>query len=486
MTASEALEALQGAFPNAQVILPGTEEFSTLNTSYLSKTQGDLQPKAIFLPKDKEDVANFIRIIAPHALRGDVKFAVRGGGQQPALGCNNVQDGITVDLRNLTGIELRDDDKTVSIAAGERWGNVYAKLQEKGLAVTGSRDITGGIGGLCLAGGLSFFSSREGLISDNVTNFEVVLASGEVVEANIDHNKDLFVSLRGGGNNFGIVTSYDMRTFEQGPFWRGEVYYRPAGFQSQVETYVKELNDPGATDETHIMLGVGYMAILAARSDPMCMNVVFYTKDVETTPPVLDPYVNMESRIPDMPCKVGMTDLVSAAKERAAQGSSSNARVLYMNTTVKPDVPTLMAAYDIYVKAIEPLKGVEGLVTSLTLQAYPKSLLNKTAAAGGNSLGLDPQDGPLMSILLLGFWQKKEDAAQIHSVYKDVIEAIDRAATAKGTAVPYKYMNYAAPFQDPITSYGEKNKAALQEASKKYDPEGLFQKGVSGGWRLFD
>ncbi|KAI1121988.1 hypothetical protein F5Y10DRAFT_287636 [Nemania abortiva] len=469
MAGNEAVEALQGAFPKAQVVLPSTDEFSTLNTSYLSRAQADLQPKAIFLPRDTEDVVKFIRIIRPYALQGGVKFAVRGAGQQPALGCNNIHDGITVDLRNLTGIQLKDDDATVSIGAGERWGDVYSKLQEKGLAVTGSRSSMGGIGGLGLSGGLSFFSTREGFITDNVTNFEVVLATGEVTNANIHENTDLFVSLRGGGNNFAIVTRYDMRTFKQGRFWGGTVFYFPNSFPSQVEAYVKELKDPEATDETHIMLGAGYSAAFAQVSDIMCMNQVYYTKE-----PQLD---QMRS--------VRMLDLVDAAKEQTNHGSSTS-RVSYINTTVKADVPTLMAAYETYVNALGPLKSVEGLTTSLTLQAYPKSLLDKTTSAGGNSLGIDPLDGPLMSILILSFWQNKEDDDKIHSTFKGVIEAVDQDATTRGTAVPYKYMNYAAPFQDPIGSYGEKSKTKLQATSNKYDPKGLFQKGVVGGWKLFD
>ncbi|KAI0113989.1 hypothetical protein GGR51DRAFT_578247 [Nemania sp. FL0031] len=482
MAANEIVEALQGGFPKAQVMLPGTNEFSTLNTSYFSKAQAELQPMAIFLPRDTEDVVKFIRIIGPHALQGRVKFAVRGAGQQPALGCNNVHDGITVDLRNLTGIQLKNNDTTVSIGAGERWGDVYSTLQEKGLAVTGSRSSMGGIGGLGLSGGLSFFSTREGFITDNVTNFEVVLASGEVTNANINENTDLFVSLRGGGNNFAIVTRYDMRTFKQGKFWGGTVFYFANSFPSQVEAYVKELKDPKPTDETHIMLGAGYSTVFAKVSDIVCMNQVYYTKEVEN-PPVLDPYVNMQPQM-DHLRSVRMLDLVDAAKEQAKHGSSTS-RVSYMNTTIKADVPTLMAAYETYVNALGPLKSIEGLTTSLTLQAYPKSLLEKTASAGGNSLGINPLDGPLMSILILSFWKNKEDDDKIRSTFKGVIESVDKDATTRGTAVPYKYMNYAAPFQDPIGSYGEESKAKLQATSKKYDPEGLFQKGVVGGWKLF-
>ena len=152
MAVNDAVEALKGAFPTAQVVLPGTDAFKTHNTSYLSKAQAELQPRAIFLPRDRDDVVKFVRVIGPYSLQGSMKLAVRGAGQQPALGCNNVDDGITVDLRNLTGILLEEDDATVSIGAGERWGDVYSKLQEKGFAVTGSRSSMGGIGGLALSG----------------------------------------------------------------------------------------------------------------------------------------------------------------------------------------------------------------------------------------------------------------------------------------------------------------------------------------------
>lgn len=73
-------------------------------------------------------------------------------------------------------------------------------------------------------GGLSFFSTREGFIADNVINYEIVLASGEIVNTNKNENTDLLIALRGGGNNFGIVTRYDLRTFKQGSFWGGSVY----------------------------------------------------------------------------------------------------------------------------------------------------------------------------------------------------------------------------------------------------------------------
>jgi FAD/FMN-containing dehydrogenase len=150
MTISKAIGALKEAFPHDHLTIDGTEEFEKLNKSYLSLLQSDLEPAAIFLPRNRDDVAKFVRIIRPFALDSNVQFAIRGAGQQPAPGCSNIVNGITLDLRFLTGIELKDE--IVSVGAGERWGPIYEKLAEHGLGVTGSRSALGGIGGLALAG----------------------------------------------------------------------------------------------------------------------------------------------------------------------------------------------------------------------------------------------------------------------------------------------------------------------------------------------
>lgn len=373
---------------------------------------------------------------------------------------------------------------SVSIAAGERWANIYDKVQEHGLGVTGSRSGLGGVGGLALAGGLSFFSSREGFICDNVTNFELVLASGETVNANASENADLWRALRGGGNNFGVVTRYDLRTFPQGLFWGGAAFYFPPSFPGQVDALVEELTKPDASDETHLMLSIGYSASYMQLGGTLCMNQVYHTgtSGGDGPPAVLDPFIKISPQIEQLNSVRALT-LREAAGEQASQ-SADGIRCAYMNTTVKADAPTLAAAAETYLAALEPLKECEGITCSLTLQPYSASLLRKSAELGGNVLGLSPVDGPLVSVLALTWWKDKADDEKIVGTFGKVIEAIDRDAASRGTAVPFKYMNYAGNFQDPIGSYSEENRAFLQEVSRKYDPDGVFQKGVPGGFKL--
>lgn len=156
-----------------------------------------------------------------------------------------------------------------------------------------------------------------------------------------------------------------------------------------------------------------------------------------------------------------------------------------MNTTVKADSATLKAAAEVFTSTLDRIKEFEGVVFSLTLQPYPLPLLQKCISAGGNATGLSPDTGPLVSILVLMNWKNKEDDDQIIALAKALVQRIKTDATARGQAVPYTYMNYAFGFQNPIGSYGAESKALLQRVSTRYDPEGIFQKGCSDGFKLF-
>lgn len=101
------------------------------------------------------------------------------------------------------------DGTVASIGSGARWGEIYATLIPLGKMVAGGRDSNVGIGGLVLGGGYSWFTSKMGFVADGVVNFELVTGSGAIIQVNATSYSDLFVGLKGGGNNFGIVTRYD-------------------------------------------------------------------------------------------------------------------------------------------------------------------------------------------------------------------------------------------------------------------------------------
>jgi hypothetical protein len=151
-----------------------------------------------------------------------------------------------------------------------------------------------------------------------------------------------------------------------------------------------------------------------------------------------------------------------------------------MNTTVKANVATLLAAPDIFAAAFKPLESLEGMTGAFTLQAYPTSLLQKC----NDSLRLDTEKGTLMHLLLSTRWNDDEDDNVVIKTSQTALREMDRVAASRGTTVPYRSMSYAYSFQHPIASYGSANHGNLRTVSKAYDPIGLFQTGVPEGFKL--
>lgn len=186
---------------------------------------------------------------------------------------------MTLDLRKLNSVKLNSADKTVSVGAGGSWDLVYSQLDPMNLTVNGGRTAGVGIGGLSTGGGISYFSTRYGWTADTIVNFEVVLADGSIVNANANENSDLLWALRGGSNNFGVVTRIDIQTYEQEPFFGGYAYHFSNVWVEEVQEFVK-INDAATYDEfAHLTLTYAFSA-----GGLVIANQMEYTKAVENPP----------------------------------------------------------------------------------------------------------------------------------------------------------------------------------------------------------
>ncbi|PCG91139.1 FAD-binding, type 2 [Penicillium occitanis (nom. inval.)] len=154
-----------------------------------------------------------------------IPFAIRSGGHLPSpLGCN-INGGVLIDLSSLKTLDYDAANEVVSIGSGLRWQAVYEGLAPYERTALGGHLLDVGVGGLLLGSGLSYLSDLYSLACDNVVNFDVVLASGERVNANTMSNSDLFWALKGGANNFDIVTTFMVRTYPIGDVWGGITVY---------------------------------------------------------------------------------------------------------------------------------------------------------------------------------------------------------------------------------------------------------------------
>jgi FAD/FMN-containing dehydrogenase len=166
----------------------------------------DKRPALLASCRGAADVARAVRLAVDEGL----EVAVRGGGHN--VGGRGMSDGgLVVDLSLMRGVDVEPHARTARVQGGALWADVNREAHAHGLAVTGGQFSTTGVGGYTLGGGLGWLMGVCGLAVDNLLEAEVVLASGKIVRASEEEHADLFWALRGGGGNFGVVTSFVFR-----------------------------------------------------------------------------------------------------------------------------------------------------------------------------------------------------------------------------------------------------------------------------------
>jgi FAD/FMN-containing dehydrogenase len=204
------------------VIVPDDDDYDAARTVWNGSV--DRRPRLVARCTGAADVAAAVRF----ARDGDLEIAVRGGGHNVA-GTAVCDGGIVIDLSAMRAVVVDPVEGTALVEGGALWGDVDHKTQAHGLATTGGIVSHTGVGGLSLGGGIGWLMRKHGLTADNLDHAEVVTAAGEIVEASASDHPDLFWALRGGGGNFGIVTSFRFALHPIGPtvvagpiFWAAE------------------------------------------------------------------------------------------------------------------------------------------------------------------------------------------------------------------------------------------------------------------------
>ncbi len=261
----------------------------------------DRRPAVIVRPRHAADVVAAVNFAREHSL----SLAIRGGAHSVA-GMGTCDGGLVIDFSSMKKVTVDPAKRTAVAEPGVKWTEFDAATQAHGLATTGGTVGDTGIAGLTLGGGFGWLEGTCGMTVDNLLGADVVLASGEQVRASETEHPDLFWALRGGGGNFGVVTSFEYRLHPMGPEIVGGMIVHPYPAAKQMLKFYGEMlgKAPDALTAAAAILtgpdGNKACAMLCAYAGPVEEGLKAVRPIKEFGSPVMDvigpiPYVGQQS-----------------------------------------------------------------------------------------------------------------------------------------------------------------------------------------------
>ena len=388
-------------------------------------------------------------------------LAVRGGGHS-AQGYGTCDDGLVIDLGPMKAIQVDPAAATARAQAGMTWGEFDQATQEHGLAVTGGRFSTTGIAGLTLGSGSGWLERRCGLTADNLLSAEVVTADGSVVTASEDENPDLFWGLRGGGGNFGIVTSFTYRMHRIGPMVYGGMIVSLPDRAPEVLRFLREYM-PTAPDD----LGLG-AAFVSAPPEPFVPTemhfapvfglIVCWSGDMDEGERVLAPIREVAQPVMDMVQPIPYTALQSMLDAGGPPGVRA-----YMKAEFLPELSD---------EAIAKLADHGASRPGPMVQLLLEPLGGAIARISTSETALGVRDVP-WAYHALALWMEPDEAtADAHFGWARNLSADIASDTTAGI-----YLNFTSDEGDERVRamYGEERYAKLVALKDRWDPDNAFR-----------
>ncbi|KAI1359705.1 hypothetical protein F5Y08DRAFT_319014 [Xylaria arbuscula] len=459
----------------------GDDAYNASLDSYFSKQQQALKPRWIVSPETAEQVSFIVWLMSRSLDLGvGSKYAIRSGGYASWAGASNIDGGIVIDMRALNSVDVHRDTSTVSVGADATWDEVYAKLRPLGLSVNRGKGAGVGVAGLTLGGGISYFSPRYGWTCDAVTRFQIVLADTSIVEVDSESDPGLFQALKGGSNNFGVVTRIDFRTFEQGRIWLSLIAY--PRFELVVALLVKIASAEAYDEYASMTVDFSYSQARRVTVHPPAIIscALGYTKVVESPPECYRGFLQDLNLYSQTTCILGdMSTLADIPRRNAV----NHARTIHRVCTLVLTKPAIQVAHTAWLGSLRIIAQVPNIIWLLTLEPLPPQIYARHAEE--NALGLtDRNNKSLVLVHLSVSWPGPSDDTLVDEAAHGLMDAIELEARRLGVLDPYIHMNYADRDQSPIASYGADSLRQLREVRDRVDPRGLFKKMVPGGFKI--
>ncbi|KAJ5605242.1 hypothetical protein N7510_010396 [Penicillium lagena] len=444
-------------------------------TQYWSAACSALRPTCIAAPSSAAEMSQIITEL--HKV--ETLFAVKSGGHNPNNGWASIENGLLISTKNLNQVNYNEEDQTAVIGPGLSWEEAQAGLDGTGQAVVGGRLGGVGVGGYMLGCGMSFLSTQYGWAANNVVNYEVVLANGTIVNANEDENNDLFAALKGGGNNFGVVTAYTMRTHPVGKVWGGN-YIFTADKTPQILAALRNFVADYPDDKAAIILTSEHGAVI-----DLWIMFLFYDGP-EPPAGVFDEF----SAIDHTSTAKTWDSYYDLLKNNDFFILHGQRYTIATETTPVPDNSSVLQEYyDHWFQVTESVLDVTGVLGSIAFQPVPKSFSQKAKANGGDLLDVPTDTNYIFMELDFSYALSLDDDTidqANQNLYGGMNTIVQKNIDQGALPDVYRplFMNDAYYRQDYWSRIKPESHQFALETRLRYDPDGFFQTRTSGGWRL--
>lgn len=391
---------------------------------------------------DVSDAVNFAR-------DNGLEVSVRGGGHNVA-GRAVTEGGVMIDLSKMKGLWVDPARQTVRAQAGLTWGEFNRGTQAFGLATTGGIVSTTGIAGLTLGGGIGWLMGKHGLAVDNLLSAEVVTAAGEIVNASAEENQELFWGLRGGGGNFGVVTSFEYRLHPLEQVVGGLTAY-PFANATEVLKFYRE-QTAAAPDELTMFAALVHApdpertpvaAILACYSGAVDDGIAAVRPLKEFGPPIMD-------EMGPMPYEP-INKMLDGEFPRGALNYWKSA---FLSELSDAAIETMVEQYR---ACTSPMSGM-----------VIEHIHGAVSRVGATDTAFPFRDDGY-NFLIVAQWQDLAESDQ-HIAWARNCYAAMQPFFGGGA-----YVNYLGEGEDPVENAYGPNFDRLRALKKKYDPDNFFR-----------
>lgn len=465
---------------SVDVSRPLSLAYTAEQNEYWSESCTLLKPSCIIFPTTVDEVAAVVSILKDN----DEDFAVKSGGHNPNKYWSSVEDGPIISTSKLDQVLLNQETGVLRAGPGQRLDSIAAELDGTGWTFVGGRIGNTGIGGLILGGGLSYMSAQYGWSASSVIEYEVVLADGSIVTASEDEHPDLYVALKGGGNNFGIVTAYTLQAHRQDDVYGGNlVFLRTKEKDEKLLKAVRDFTEYNEDDKAAVI-------VTAERANLNAIDtwILFLFYDAPEAPEGIfknftdvGPFLNTVRRR-TYANMMGLSNWVVV-----------EASTVHIATETIP-LPSAENSFEVFDSLHTHWRemsastlAVPGIVASIAYQPFPKRIAEAARARGDDLISADPDADKLIIEMnysfLPGPFEKMADIMEeTYTGVRNRILAWQEDGTLPSDVYLPLFMNYGFFRQDYFGRLKPESRELARSVAEDYDPDGLFRD-RTGGWK---